>query len=68
MSRPALIGLTLDHEQPSDHKAPGYSKFPWYALRENYASAVTHGGGAPLMLPHELTPRFMAHRRGMPAS
>lgn len=43
-----LIGLTLDSEQPG-----GYSKFPWYALRQNYCSAVSQSGGVPLVLPHE---------------
>lgn len=45
-SRP-VIGLTLDAEQPG-----GYSKFPWYALRTNYMSAVAAAGGLPLALPH----------------
>lgn len=44
-----VIGITLDHEPPGN-----YSKFPWYALRENYASAVTRAGGLPLPLPHEV--------------
>jgi len=48
VTRP-LIGITLDSEEPG-----GYSKFPWYAIRENYSSAVTQAGGLPLMLPHEL--------------
>ena len=47
MSRP-VIGLTLDAEPPG-----GYSKFPWYALRENYCSAVAAAGGLPVLLPHE---------------
>ncbi len=47
MSRP-LIGITLDSEQPG-----GYSKFPWYAVRENYCGAVAAAGGLPLPLPHE---------------
>jgi len=42
-----VIGLTLDHEP-----AGGYSKFPWYAMRENYFSAVTRAGGLPVALPH----------------
>src|ERR1700746_1297158 len=42
------IGLTLDHEPPG-----GYSKFPWYAIRENYCNAVRHAGGLPILLPHE---------------
>ena len=48
MSRPIIIGLTLDSEPPG-----GYSKFPWYALRENYCTAVTRAGGLPILLPHE---------------
>lgn len=47
MSAP-LIGLTLDSEEPG-----GYSKFPWYALRQNYCGAVAAAGGVPLPLPHE---------------
>jgi putative glutamine amidotransferase len=43
-----VIGLTLDSEPPG-----GYSKFPWYALRENYSAAVTRAGGLPILLPHE---------------
>ena len=48
MSHPP-IGITLDSEGPGS-----YSKFPWYAIRENYSSAVAAGGGLPIMLPHEL--------------
>ncbi len=47
MSRP-VIGITLDSEDPG-----GYSNLPWYALRENYAGAVTRAGGLPVALPHE---------------
>lgn len=47
MTRP-VIGITLDSEEPG-----GYSNLPWYALRENYADAVTAAGGLPLPLPHE---------------
>ncbi len=43
-----VIGLTLDSEPPG-----GYSKFPWYALRENYCAAVARAGGLPVLLPHE---------------
>ncbi len=42
-----VIGLTLDHEP-----AGGYSKFPWYAMRENYFTAITRAGGLPIALPH----------------
>ena len=44
-----LIGITLDSEETST-----YSKFPWYAIRENYSSAVSDAGGLSVMLPHEL--------------
>ena len=47
MTKP-LIGLTLDSEEPG-----GYSKLPWYALRQNYCSAVVRAGGLPILLPHE---------------
>lgn len=43
-----VIGLTLDHEPGG-----GWSKFPWYAIRENYCNAVRHAGGLPVLLPHE---------------
>ncbi len=41
------IGITLDSEEPG-----GYSRFPWYALRRNYGSAVMAAGGLPLGLLH----------------
>ena len=41
------IGLTLDVEAPG-----GYSAFPWYALRTNYAAAIAGAGGVPIALPH----------------
>jgi putative glutamine amidotransferase len=41
------IGVTLDAEKPG-----GYSAYPWYALRTNYAAAVAAAGGLPLSLPH----------------
>ena len=47
MARP-VIGITLDSEPPG-----GYSKLPWYALRENYCDAVARAGGLPVPLPHE---------------
>jgi putative glutamine amidotransferase len=43
-----LIGVTLDSEQPG-----GYSKYPWYALRQNYADAIAAAGGLPVALPHD---------------
>jgi putative glutamine amidotransferase len=47
MSRP-LIGLTLDAEP-----AGGWSKLPWYAIRQNYFEAVAAAGGLPVALPHD---------------
>lgn len=47
MQKRPLIGLTLDSEEPG-----GYSKFPWYAVRRNYAEAVVKAGGLPVALPH----------------
>jgi len=43
------IGLSLDAEPPG-----GYSRYPWYALRENYGAAVARAGGLPIVLPHEV--------------
>lgn len=48
MTQP-VIGLTLDSEPPG-----GYSKtHSWYALRENYCTAIVEAGGLPILLPHE---------------
>ena len=57
-----IIGLTLDHEPPG-----GYSKFPWYAIRENYCSAVRHAGGLPILLPHdpEAAPAYLDQIDGL---
>ena len=46
--RRPVIGVTLDSEPPG-----GYSKLPWYALRENYCDVVATAGGVPVALPHE---------------
>ena len=48
MSTRPLIGLSLDSEE-----AGGWSKMPWYALRQNYCTAVAAAGGLPVALPHE---------------
>lgn len=47
MRKPPVIGLTLDSEP-----AGGWSKMPWYALRQNYFAAVAQAGGLPVALPH----------------
>lgn len=46
--RKPLVGVTLDHEP-----AGGYSRFPWYALRDNYMSALAGAGALPVALPHQ---------------
>lgn len=43
-----LIGLILDHEPPG-----GYSKFPWYALRENYFSSFQEIGALCVGIPYD---------------
>lgn len=43
------IGITMDHETVAT-----YSRYPWYALRENYAGRVAEFGGVPIPLPHEV--------------
>jgi putative glutamine amidotransferase len=48
-TRQPVIGITLDYEAGG-----GYSKMPWYALRENYCGAVSRFGAVPLPLPHEV--------------
>jgi putative glutamine amidotransferase len=47
MTKRPVIGLTLDAEP-----AGGWSRLPWYALRQNYFSAVIAAGGLPVALPH----------------
>jgi putative glutamine amidotransferase len=48
MNKRPVIGITLDSEQPG-----GYSKYPWYAVRQNYADAIAAAGGLPIALPHD---------------
>lgn len=47
MNTAPVIGFSLDYETGG-----GYSKLPWYALRENYMTSVADCGGVPLALPH----------------
>lgn len=44
-----IIGFTLDYEEGG-----GYSKYPWYAIRDNYCAAIAARGGVPIALPHEV--------------
>jgi len=46
-----IIGIVLDSETGGDGE---YSKFPWYAVRRNYITAVANAGGLPLLLPVEM--------------
>jgi putative glutamine amidotransferase len=43
-----IIGITLDFEDKG-----GYSKFPWYAIRENYLTCLHKFGAIPFPLFHE---------------
>ena len=48
MKKP-LIALTLDYE--TTH---GYSKYPWYAIRENYFTSIEESGGIGVGIPHNM--------------
>jgi len=48
MKKP-IIGITLDNEEPGR-----YSKFPWYAIRQNYLHSVYQLGGIPFPLFHSM--------------
>ncbi|MGE5547729.1 MAG: gamma-glutamyl-gamma-aminobutyrate hydrolase family protein [Solirubrobacterales bacterium] len=62
MSARPVIGITLDSEDSG-----GYSRFPWYALRENYCGSIVAAGGLPLPLPHEadLVGEYLARLDGL---
>jgi putative glutamine amidotransferase len=62
MARRPLIGLTLDSEP-----AGGWSRLPWYALRQNYFEAVAAAGGLPVALPHQpdLAAEYLARIDGL---
>ena len=62
MKKRPVIGVTLDSEQPG-----GYSKYPWYALRQNYADAIIAAGGLSVALPHdaELAGAYLARLDGL---
>ncbi|MGE0324208.1 MAG: gamma-glutamyl-gamma-aminobutyrate hydrolase family protein [Polyangiaceae bacterium] len=55
------IGVTLDSEP-----AGGWSASAWYALRQNYCSAIAAAGGVPVCLPHEceLVPSYIERLSG----
>src|SRR3984885_2219606 len=56
MRKRPVIGVTLDSEQSG-----GYSKYPWYAMRQNYAEAIGAAAGLPIALPHDpgLAPDYL---------
>ena len=58
LARRPVVGVTLDSEEPG-----GYSKLPWYALRQNYCDAIARAGGLPVALPHE--PELAEHYLGL---
>ena len=62
MPKPPMIGVTLDAEP-----AGGWSKLPWYALRQNYFAAVIAAGGLPVALPHhpELAEAYLDRLDGL---
>lgn len=48
ISKP-IIGITPDYSTKQE-----YSKYPWYALRENYSSCLTQLGAVALILPYDM--------------
>lgn len=44
-----LIGITLDSRETGE-----YSKYPWYAVRQNYCDMIIKAGGIPFLLTHDL--------------
>ena len=53
MAKRPIIGVTLDSEDGDGPDRPRYSKFPWYAVRQNYCEAIAAAGGLAVALPHE---------------
>lgn len=45
----SLIGIIADWQKEGSYNL----NYPWYALRENYASAVMLSGGVPILLPYD---------------
>lgn len=59
-----VIGITVDCEFGGNE---AWSRYDWYALRRNYAEAVVHGGGVPVLLPHEtgMVDAYLDHIDGL---
>jgi putative glutamine amidotransferase len=57
-----IIGLTLDHQ-----KEGSFSKRPYFALRENYFTAIINAGGLPIAIPHreELIDEYLGKINGL---
>lgn len=59
------IGITCDFETITDRRgAPS----PRYVVNQSYVSAVVHGGGTPILFPHESaspTAAFLDHLDGL---
>jgi putative glutamine amidotransferase len=49
-----LIGLTMDHENGGRKECGQYSLKPWYAIRENYCTAISDIGGIAIPLVHDM--------------
>ena len=49
MKKP-LIGIVMNYDDTGSY----FSKYPWYALRENYFDSIRNAGGAPIALPYHL--------------
>ena len=47
--RKPIIGITLDEEEKQT-----YSKYPWYAVRKNYAESIENSGGTGVFLPNNV--------------
>ena len=61
MKKP-IIGVTLDSEE-----AGGWSKLPWYAVRQNYCDSIAKAGGVPVTLPHqpEMVDEYLGFLNGL---
>jgi putative glutamine amidotransferase len=46
-----VIGIVLDYETKNTARG-GYSDRPWYALRIDYARAISNNGGVPMHIPY----------------
>ena len=47
-----LIAIILDYDERGRADG-GYSNFPWYALRTDYAKSIVDNGGIPVHIGYE---------------